>query len=288
MYRSMVPFFGSDEEADNVLSRRKPNGASIQSMTIEEYDREVMQSAALVAQARELLNITQSLTEGGGEAFRTKSEEDTSPRPAARPDLLEALKLRDAEDAPKAIEEPAPVTVEELEPATQGAGLMARPTTDTFSIVSEVIPLSESDWNTYREEVARIESSGRYDIKGGANDHYDGRYQLGRLAKADAAQLLGMDLGHSAKEREAFRKDPELQERAFAAYTAKNHQYLTNKSERYRNLSTEEKLAVLGYAHNQGWSGANKWLETGEEGRDAFGTTGTKYYDAIVSAMASN
>lgn len=53
------------------------------------------------------------------------------------------------------------------------------------------------------------------------------------------------------------------------------------KSEKYRNLSPEEKLKVLGYAHNQGAGGAAKWLETGKVRSDAFGTKGTMYSQTI-------
>jgi len=111
-------------------------------------------------------------------------------------------------------------------------------------------------------------------------------YQLGKVAKADASSLLGMTLGHDAAAREAYRNDPALQEKAFAAFTAKNHSYLTKKSKKYRELPVKEKLAVLGYAHNQGWSGAKKWLETGVEGKDAFGTKGSKYYNAITKRLS--
>lgn len=146
MYKFMKPFFDSEEEAKQSLSGKKPDGNAVKSMTMEEYEREVRESADLVSQARGRLGITQSLTEGGGEAFRTKSPEGTSPRPVARPDPLEDLKFRDAEDAPKAIEEPAPVTVEELDAAPTG-GLMsprmdkkgeapATPTTDLAKYTS--------------------------------------------------------------------------------------------------------------------------------------------------------
>jgi hypothetical protein len=158
---------------------------------------------------------------------------------------------------------------------------------EAFDIAKDKIGLTDKQWDTYRNEVAKIESrgSGGYAAKGGYNNHYDGRYQMGRVAKADAAQILGIDLGHSSAEREAFRDNPELQEKAFAAFTAKNHDYLSKKSEKYRNLSKEEQLSVLAYAHNQGWSGARDWLKSGEEGKDAFGTSGAKYYNAVLSAL---
>jgi hypothetical protein len=38
---------------------------------------------------------------------------------------------------------------------------------------------------------------------------------------------------------------------------------------------------MLGYAHNQGAHGAEKFLATGRTGRDAFGTPGTRYISEI-------
>ena len=40
---------------------------------------------------------------------------------------------------------------------------------------------------------------------------------------------------------------------------------------------------ILGYAHNQGMGGAEKWMTTGEVGADGFGTKGTKYTDMIAA-----
>ena len=39
------------------------------------------------------------------------------------------------------------------------------------------------------------------------------------------------------------------------------------------------KLAVLGYAHNQGRGGALKYLETGETQNDGFSNDAQKYID---------
>lgn len=215
------------------------------------------QSAEENAQYRDNMGITESLKESGG-----------------------------------AISENTPLRL-----ATKSAGLMsatkdgevsAPMTAEAKGIVKAEIGISSAMWDAYREEISAIESGGEenpYTTKGGANNHYDGMYQLGKVAKKDAAELLGITLGHTAQEREAYRNDPELQEKAFAAYTAKNHSYLMNKSEKYKMLPLEEKLAVLGYAHNQGWSGADTWLETGETGKDAFGTKGTKYYDALIDRL---
>ena len=154
-----------------------------------------------------------------------------------------------------------------------------------YTLVSDNIGADQSMWNVYREKIADIESGGDYSVKGGYKNHYDGRYQMGEDAKKDAATLLGYSLGHDAKSREAFRNDRTKQEEAFAAFTVKNHDYLMAKSKKYRNLSLEDKLSALAYAHNQGWSGANSWLKTGMVGSDAFGTKGTRYSNAIKEAL---
>ena len=95
MYRLMSSYFDSDEEADKVLSSKKPNSDAIKSMTMQEYTEAVKASAGFVSQAREMAGITQSLTEGGGEAGRKPLPEGTTLRPVARPS---ATTLRDVTD----------------------------------------------------------------------------------------------------------------------------------------------------------------------------------------------
>ena len=142
-------------------------------------------------------------------------------------------------------------------------------------------------WSKYQDVIGGIESGNRYNIFGGANDHYDGRYQLGRDAKIDAGNALGIDLSHTPEAREAFRSDPKLQDDAFRAYTEQNHKTLSRLSPEYKSLSPEEQLAVLGYAHNQGAGGALNWLRSGVAGKDAFGTSGTKYSNALSNIFGN-
>ena len=87
--------------------------------------------------------------------------------------------------------------------------------------LAQKIGLSKEQWEIYRNTIASIESGGKYDISGGANNHYDGRYQLGRDAKIDASRIAGVpNPGHDDKGRESFRKDPKLQELLFAGQFA--------------------------------------------------------------------
>lgn len=277
---SVVSFFG--EMFNSAQSKAASAKEEVSALMAEEARR----SAVEVAAAREMVGLKSSLAEGGGEAGRDKLPEGTTLRPVARPDIEE---VSNEDGVITALYSGA----DGVQPSGGKAptGLMSKPVkgidlaiTEATDIVADKIGLTPEMWQLYREEVSAIESGGEanpYAAKGGANNHYDGMYQLGKVAKQDAADLLGIKLGHTAKDREAYRNNPALQEKAFAAYTAKNHAYLMNKSKKYRAMPIEEKLAVLGYAHNQGWGGANKWLNTGVAGKDAFGTKGTKYYNAI-------
>ena len=140
---------------------------------------------------------------------------------------------------------------------------------------------SSEMWDVYRNTLAKIESGGKYDIAGGSGGHYDGRYQMGAAAKTDAARVLGVqDPGHGAAAREAYRKNPAVQEKFFAAFTEANYNYLKRKPA-FAKASKKRQMQILGYAHNQGMGGAENWMDTGQVGADGFGTKGTAYSDAL-------
>tara|TARA_E500000318_G_scaffold83005_1_gene78514 strand:- start:3412 stop:6411 length:3000 start_codon:yes stop_codon:yes gene_type:complete len=161
-------------------------------------------------------------------------------------------------------------------------------TSDDPYKIAQSMGFSKEDWDNYRNVVGNIESGNRYDIgRGGSDDKYDGRWQLGKAAKTDAANYLGeTDPGHGSEARDKFNSSPEMQERYFAAFTAKNFGYLSTHPG-FKKLTTREKFQVLGYAHNQGASGARDWLDTGEVRRDGFGTAATKYSNALAEAYSS-
>ena len=141
------------------------------------------------------------------------------------------------------------------------------------------MPFSDRQFDAFAEAVAEIESGGNYEAVGGYNNHYQGKYQMGRLALADAG------IGFSPAEREAFLNDPDLQEQAFQTFTLANDRTLTKFSAAYRDMSSSEKLAVLGYAHNQGAGGALDYLKTGKAQADGFGTSAMTYVDAVRMAL---
>ncbi|GBQ32285.1 hypothetical protein HLH34_04445 [Gluconacetobacter azotocaptans] len=135
----------------------------------------------------------------------------------------------------------------------------------------------------YARSVAAIEHA-RYDQMGGAGGAYAGRYQMGRGAITDAARWL-----HEAVPSQAqFLNDPGMQERFFRAYTASNQATLNAYSGSFRRMTDQQRLEVLGYAHNQGAGAALTFLSTGRVGSDANGTPGTAYSDLIARNLAAS
>ena len=164
---------------------------------------------------------------------------------------------------------------------------------------AEVIDFSESDFYIFKEAVAGKESGSHgystyaYDIpsanikkgdplKGGANKHYLGKYQMGKDALSD----VGID--YNATSIKKYLNSPAQQEKAFKEYTENNHEKLTKESQAYREMTPKEKLAVLGYAHNQGATAAVEFLFTGVSGKDAFGTKGKEYINLVTDAFSRN
>jgi LysM repeat protein len=201
-------------------------------------------------------------------------------------DLLnEGLKVKAAAGMipppePKQTQQTPPPTQQTPPPTTQ------KPTVKVpYDTVLEKTGFTQRDYDTFRTTLAKIESGGEYDIAGGSNKHYDGRYQLGAAAKTDGARTMGVpDPGHDTAGRQAFRSNADNQEQIFAGYTITNHNHLMKNAPGYASKTKQQQLQILGYAHNQGMGGAAKWIETGVVGSDGFGTKGTKYTDSLRAA----
>tara|TARA_B100001057_G_scaffold395911_1_gene405551 strand:- start:19423 stop:21576 length:2154 start_codon:yes stop_codon:yes gene_type:complete len=161
-----------------------------------------------------------------------------------------------------------------------------------YNEIESKIGADKKTWDIFRDTIAGIESSGKYKVYGGNNDMYDGRYQMGKLAKMDGARIMNQkDPGHSDDPnkfmRVMFRNNKTMQERLFAGYTIANHNYLSSVKE-YAEADALRKLQILAYAHNQGWQGAKTYVKEGTVGSDSFGTKGTDYTNAIKAAFESN
>lgn len=144
---------------------------------------------------------------------------------------------------------------------------------------------SSANYNTYKESLASIESGGKYDISGGKDKNYHGRYQLGVNEISSAASRAGVPTPTIRQ----FRKNPQLQELLMQHYTMMNYERLQSDSPKFRAMSEKEKLAVLGYAHNQGAGNAVRWVESGmgAGGRDSFNTPGRKYYELVLKRLGT-
>ena len=142
-----------------------------------------------------------------------------------------------------------------------------------------VTAFTDADFKIFSDEVGQIESTNNYGIKGGFNNHYLGRYQMGKDALGDTGRKYNTRLNSE------FLRNPALQDKLFKKYTLKNHKHLTVNSGKYRDMSNTEKLGILGYAHNQGATAAEEYLVTGIVGTDAFNTKATKYTKAIGNAF---
>ena len=158
-----------------------------------------------------------------------------------------------------------------------------------YKKIESKIGANKKMWDTFRNTIADIESSGKYRVFGGNNDMYDGRYQMGPLAKTDGARIMGMrDPGHDEDPRKfmrvMFRNNRALQERLFAGFTIANHNYLSSVKE-YADADLLRKMEILAYAHNQGWQGAKIYITQGKVGQDSFGTKGSEYSDRMKSAF---
>jgi hypothetical protein len=112
--------------------------------------------------------------------------------------------------------------------------------------------VSSGQYDAFRYGVASIERKGKYGIMGGSSGRFAGAYQMGGAEIRETAKRLGED----APSRRQFLTDKAMQERFFNSYTADHDRYLMRHSKRYAGMSGEQRLQVLGYAHNQGAGGA--------------------------------
>ena len=152
--------------------------------------------------------------------------------------------------------------------------------------------VESQDWKIYKDTLASIETKGMslekaYSVSGGTNGAYDGRYQMGSAAKVDSARILGIPVPSRAE----FRSNPQLQEDMILAYTFANNNYmLSHNIPTYNSADSREKLAYLGFAHNQGHVHAANWLlsnKTKDPTRDGFGTSGTKFTKALTTSFST-
>ena len=123
---------------------------------------------------------------------------------------------------------------------------------------------------------------------------YVGRYQMGAAALVDSGHIHRSayeQMGNKALEnpsswtgkdgmrsKQDFLNSPSVQERTMEEYTERNYNSLVRNGGIKPGDSPETVGGMLQTAHLLGAGGANKWRSTGS-GADAFGTTGSSYYN---------
>jgi len=227
--------------------------------------------------------VIQQITED--EWLAKATTDNASDKPIARDSVMSGWKMAETgQMIMQKIGQPMPYTLPEKSSEAPQRADTKPEQSDVVDEPDDTFPFSDRTFDTFSETIKQLESSGRYDIAHGANNHYDGAYGLGRMAKIDAGKRLGIELKHDAESREAFRNDPELQDAAFLAFVESNHETLMRLSGRYRGLSRAKKAEALAVAHLLGSGGAVEYLN-GTDGQDAFGTSGGKYAQAVRDAL---
>jgi uncharacterized repeat protein (TIGR02059 family) len=148
---------------------------------------------------------------------------------------------------------------------------------DALAMVSNM-GFSEEQWNIYRNVLATNllnTTAGSYNFSRNiANTTIEGRYIFSPIAKQEAVNTLksvkstlGLSGVYSSPAPTAqFITSPVTQEIYLAALALANHKrFLTSKanSNYYKSLPTAEQLGLLTYAHNEGFSAAERFLSTG-------------------------
>ena len=168
--------------------------------------------------------------------------------------------------------------------ATTGAiipqGAAEPPAPGATGSLKDALGITPAQYDAFRGAVAKIEHAD-YGQMGGSSGRFAGKYQMG----ADEIRETAAHLGVQAPTQAEFLSNPGMQEKFFEQYTLDHHNYLMAHSAKYAAMSAEDKAAALAYAHNQGAAGAARWIDTGMEGKDAFGTSGAAYSKGVHQAF---
>jgi hypothetical protein len=222
-YDSLSSFFSSEEDAKRALSPKEEGSKAGEKDIYDAYE-----SAMENRRMREAMGITQSLVEGGGEAYRKEPPEGTITRPVARPDEL-------VTDTAKDVEESAPVTAE-----TESAGLMSKPLTDDDMGLPDIRSSTEDDISLNKAFVKKMATSE------GTTDHVDslGIPTLGYGVLPATARAYGFD-PDSAKysDRKVLAED---------VYDAMYKDANTEYPDVFSNLDESQKIGTLSLYINLG------------------------------------
>jgi hypothetical protein len=127
----------------------------------------------------------------------------------------------------------------------------------------EELGVSQEQYNAYKQGVADIEGA-RYNQMGGAGGRFAGRYQMGAGEIKASAAIMGIP----APSQEEYLSNPELQEKIYMGRTIYMHRRMMDLSPKYRDMSSLERLKVLG-GGQLGEGSLQQYLERGTTIRDS-------------------
>ena len=284
--------------------RAKATGDNTYITTPKQYAKQ-WENAARLGQARDTLrramyspvqqaNTTTDLNPT--QTKKTKTPEETTPRffdasnPYAPPVMVDQaaanIAQTNTEDvAESAVNDPKGA----INSPMQTGEISYSYTPPASSNIGRFLNITNNVWNAYKKALTANESSGgTRNVSGGFNKAYDGIYQQGESAKIAAQEMAareGITLSpydQTPKSRQAFLDSLEDQESYLEWFTIDNDRQLSYfLGDKYTSLSPDEKLAILGYAHNQGVGPTVEWVKSGQVSVDGFGTPGTKFSKAV-------
>ena len=151
--------------------------------------------------------------------------------------------------------------------------------------------LSQDETRALFAQTGYTESGGNYGVENTLG--YQGKYQMGSLALQDLGyvkpgtpqtpEALNNPNNWTGKNgitsAAAFKASPDVQEDAMYRYTKQNYATLQRTGVITDNTSNDQVAGYLSAAHLQGAGGVSKWVKTGTETSDAYGTTISSYYN---------
>ena len=161
---------------------------------------------------------------------------------------------------------------------------------------STVGNLSKDQMTAYLAQIGKSESGGDYTAVNRLG--YVGKYQFGYQAlidggyvKSSVTSLAQLDNPNSwtgkdgVTDKSAWLNNPSVQESAMIEYTQRNYTAMVKNGAVTADMPSEEVGGMLATSHLLGAGGANKW-RNGQGGADAFGTTGSSYFQKGKYAVA--
>lgn len=144
------------------------------------------------------------------------------------------------------------------------------------------------DFAAYAKKIAELESAAAGGYKAVNSIGYLGKYQFGALALQDLGlvkrgtkqnQLDDPKNWNLQGGKEAFLNNPKLQETSFAQFTRLNYMSLKRFKLVQAETPPDQVAGFLAVSHLLGPGGAID-LSKGKDGKDAYGTTASKYFAA--------